>query len=120
MALPALPAIAGIKAGLAAVSPRTWKIIGAVVGVLLLCWFVWHKIDAFGDRRYEAGIKAEREAWQEADRKLQEKAAKARTEADRSAAIREARHAEAVEEERKKIDEAVAQGTSPLDVLFGG
>lgn len=113
MPLPALSAIPAL------LSPRAWKILGLVILIGLVCWLFWKALDNYGDARYDDGVAAERAAWEEADRQLQIKVAKAQTEATASAIKREERHAVAVAEEREKINEAVAEGRSPLDVLFG-
>lgn len=97
--------------------PRwVWFAIGA--GLLILAFYFL--LDAYGDSRYREGKSDEAAAWKAAEAELLKKAANARTEADRNAAVREVQHAAKVEEEREKIDEAVRNGTSPLDVLFGG
>jgi hypothetical protein len=104
---------------LKSISFRTWAIIGGVLLVILIAWRVYAAVISYGDTRENDGVLKERAAWEEADRQLQIKAAKAKTEADASAAKREARHAQEVAEERKEINEAYAEGRSPFDVLFG-
>ncbi len=113
MPLPAIGAVTGL------LSPRAWKWVGILVLIALVIFLFWRALDNYGDARYDDGVQAERAAWEEADRQLQIKVAKAQTEATASAIKREERYAAAVAEEREKIDEAVAEGRSPFDVLFG-
>lgn len=89
--------------------------LGGLVLALALATALWLvRRDGFRD-----GRAAERAVWEEAERKLLKKVGEAEAKADKKAAAREAEHAAAVAEERKKIDEAVAKGDSPFDVLFG-
>lgn len=101
-ALPALPRWA-------------WFIIG---GALLILAF-YLALDAYGDSRYEAGEKAADAKWEEAERRLLKQAAQAGSEADKKAAARAVEFAAKVEEEKARLDQAAAEGSSPLDVLFG-
>lgn len=101
---------------LAAMPRWAWWAIG---GVLLILAF-YLALDAYGDRRFSEGKAAEAAAWKKAEAELLKKAANAQSKADKNAAAREAEHAAVVADERKRIDEAVAEGSSPLDVLFGG
>lgn len=100
-------------------SPKVWKFLGVIALIALVLFLFWRALDNYGDARYDDGIAAERAAWEEADRKLQIEVAKAQTESTAGAVKREERHAAAVAKEREKIDEAVAEGRSPFDVLFG-
>ncbi len=108
-----------VKAFLSGVSGRTWAIIVGIGLVALLAFMIYRGFVNYGDARENDGVLKERAAWEEADRKLQIKVAKAQTEATLNAAIREERHAAGVAHEREKIDEAVSEGRSPFDVLFG-
>ena len=97
--------------------PRwAWYAIGAVV--IALAFYVM--LDRYGDSRFREGKAAADAAWIAAHNKLIEDAANARGEADANAAAREAEFAVKVEDEKEKIDEAIKEGSSPLDVLFGG
>lgn len=92
----------------------------AYVGVpLLILAALWWALDSYGDRRYAAGHADADKEWQEASDRLIEKAQKAETKADTAAAERAADFAARQEDEKEKIHEAVAEGSSPLDVLFG-
>ncbi len=97
--------------------PR-WAWIGLGAVALLLMFYL--ALDSYGDRRFGEGRQAEAKAWKDAEAKLLKKAAEAGTRADKVATARVAEHAAVVQEERKKVNEAVAEGSSPLDVLFGG
>ena len=48
-----------------------------------------------------------------------QEAGEARTKADKQAAVAAVEYATKVEDEKEKIDAAIADGSSPLDVLFG-
>lgn len=95
--------------------PRwAWVALGAIL--LVLAFYLM--LDAYGDSRYREGKKDADKAWQDASNKLIQKSQDAGTKADRAAAARQADFAAKVEDEKEKIDAAVAQGSSPLDVLF--
>lgn len=97
--------------------PRwAWFAIGGLF--LLLAFYL--ALDAYGDSRFDAG-KAQADAeWKAAEAALLEKAANARTEADKRAAANAAEYAAKVQDEKEKIDAAISEGSSPFDVLFGG
>lgn len=101
-------------------SPLAAKLIAYVGLPLLVALFLWWRIDAFGDRRYDAGVSATDAKWVEAGNRLQAEAANSATRADDLAANRLQQHEAQVEAERRDIDNAVRDGSSPLDVLFGG
>lgn len=96
--------------------PRwAWFALGAVV----LVFAFYAILDRYGDSKYREGkAKADAE-WQAASDRLIEKSLKAGTEADRKAAARGADFAAKVDDERKRIDQAVKDGGSPFDVIFG-
>lgn len=100
---------------LRALDPRAWLAAGCSVLLLLLVWAVL----AWGQSRYDAGVQDADAKWEEAAERLQDKALESASEADRNEAERQGDHMAQVAEEREKIDEAVAAGDSPLDVLFG-
>lgn len=98
-----------------ALMPRwAWFAIGAVL--LVLAFYI--ALDRYGDARYEAGEKAADAKWEEAERRLLKQAAQAGTEADKKAAARAVEFAAKVDEEKARLDQAAAEGSSPLDVLF--
>src|SRR5689334_7244540 len=96
--------------------PRwAWIALGGLA--LLLAFYL--ALDSYGDKRFAAG-KAQADAeWKAASDKLIQKAQDAGTKADKAAAIRMADQAARVEDEKEKIDAALDEGSSPLDVLFG-
>ena len=94
-------------------SPRGWAYVGVALAVVVgLLWF--------GHARYQDGVRDADERWEAASARLVEQAAKSGTQADRREALRLENNAADVKAEKEKIDEAVAAGASPLDVLFGG
>lgn len=109
-----LPALA-VPAFLSAVPKWLWFALGAVL--LLVAFYI--ALDAYGDARYDKGKADADAAWIEASNKLIAKSQAAGTKADKAAAARQADFAAKQEDEKEKIDEAVAEGSSPLDVLFG-
>lgn len=109
--------IPGIALGAAVKSVPKWAWIA--LGAVLLIVAFYMLLDAYGDARFDAGkAKADAE-WQAAQDKLIAEAAKAGTEADRAAAGRAADYAAKVADEKERIDKAVEEGSSPIDVLFG-
>lgn len=100
-------------------SERVAKLVAYVALPLLLLAAFYMLLDFYGDSRFREGKAAEKAAWEEAERKLLKKAGEAATKADKQAAARAAEHAATVADERKKIDAAVKEGSSPLDALFG-
>lgn len=84
-------------------------VIALLVGALL-----WLRHDAYQD-----GEAANEAKWIAAGETFEQAAEEAQTAADAASAARAAREFERVREEKEKIDAATAQGTSPLDVLFG-
>jgi hypothetical protein len=98
---------------------KLWARLIAYVGIpLLVLGLVWLWLNAYGDRRYDEGIAAERSAWVEASEKLKQQAAASATKADDAAAERLAEHAVEAAVEQEKVNEAIAAGSSPIDVLF--
>jgi hypothetical protein len=92
---------------------KTWLLIGAALAVVgAVLWF--------GHVRYQDGVADADARWAAAGERLAKQAEKAGTVADKREAERIEDHAAAVAAEKERIDEAVAAGDSPLDVLFGG
>lgn len=97
--------------------PRwAWGLIGGIVAVLLLWW----ALDSYGDRRYNAGVTDTDAKWQEAADKLKEEAAASATRADDKAVERLEQFEQQAEDDRKAVQDAIEEGSSPLDALFGG
>lgn len=99
-----------------ALTPRAWKALGLIAVVALLIFGVL----AWGNSRYDAGVADTDAKWKKASEDLARAAAKSGDAADAREAQRIRNHASRVADEKEKIDEAVATGASPLDVLFGG
>lgn len=95
---------------------RYW--IGMGLGVILFLGGLWLALDAYGDHRYAQGREDNERAWRAAEAKLREQERKAMAGANGAAAVREADHATAKASEKGKIDDAIREGSSPLDVLF--
>jgi hypothetical protein len=95
-----------------------WVLGGIGAALLLLLFWLW--LDSYGDRRYTEGVSATDAKWEEASQRMRDEAANSATRADDAAANRLATHLNQVAEERNQIDAAAQNGSSPLDVLFGG
>lgn len=110
----------GMALGLATkvVGPRFAKPLLILLAVALLIGAFYVMLDKYGDSRYDAGKRDENAAWKAAQDKLLAQAAQATTKADKVALAVTLEHAAKVEEEKEKVDEAIANGGSPLDVLF--
>lgn len=107
--------LAGLRLMAGGIPRWAWIGLGAVV---LIAAF-YFALDAYGDSRYREGKANEKAAWEQAEAEFLKKAGEAEKKADKQAAAREADHIAAVAEERKKIDQAERDGSSPFDVLFG-
>lgn len=90
------------------------------LGLLIVGFLLWRMIDNYGDKRFDAGVQLERSKWEAAEAKMLEEAAASATKADDRAAERLVQHKEQIDEDRQAVDQAVRDGTSPLDALFGG
>lgn len=99
--------------------PRLYAMIGGAVGAVLIVVGIWLAITSYGDRRYRAGVDATDRKWEEASQRLKDEAARSATKADDRAAQRLDEFEEQVQEEQEAIDEAIENGSSPFDVLFG-
>lgn len=114
--------MSGIGIGLAGLSQAQkltrigLALLLVVVFVLLIAWM----ISKYGDGREQDGVDKERAAWVEAGEKLKEEAAKSATKADDKAVARLEDYKEQIDEDRKAVEAAVENGTSPLDSLFSG
>lgn len=85
-------------------------LIAVLVGAI---W--WLRADAYSDG--EAATDAK---WVAAGERLERQAAEAAGKADAASVQRVEQNNERVAQEKEKLDEAEAAGSSPLDVLFGG
>lgn len=99
--------------------PLWAKIVGPLVALALIV----AGLNAWGRAKYRAGEKAGIEAtdakWQRASEKLKQDAARSATKADDAAANRLAERVEQVTADEAAVAEAVKEGRSPLDALFG-
>lgn len=84
-----------------------------VLAALVALTLLW------GNARYDAGVSATDKKWAEASATLARKIASSGEAADVREADRIESYVADVAEERKSIDEAVADGRSPFDVMFG-
>lgn len=100
--------------------PFWFKIVGPLMAIGLLVAGVL----AWGHSKYRAGHKdgvAEVDAeWRAANEKLKAQAANSATKADDRAAERLDEQRQQAAEDRKAVEDATANGSSPLDALFGG
>lgn len=99
---------------------RVAQVIAYVAVPLLVLALLYWALDSYGDRRYRDGVETTDAKWEEAGRRLKAQAARSATKADDAAAVRLDRFEAQVAKEQEKLDEAERNGTSPLDVLFGG
>lgn len=90
---------------------KTWLMIGGALA--LVAAVLW-----YGNSRYQAGVSDTDAKWEAAAAKLAEQATQSADAATRREAPRIAAHAAQVAAEKEKIDEAIAEGRSPLDALF--
>ncbi len=85
--------------------------IGGVIA--LVAAILW-----WGNSRYQAGVTDTDAKWRAASARLAEQAGRSADAATRREAPRIAAHAAQVAAEKEKIDDAIAEGRSPLDALF--
>jgi hypothetical protein len=105
-----------MKLGLA---EKTAKLVAYIAIPLLILGAFYLALDAYGDARYGKGKSDTDAAWKAASDKTVAKAATEGRKADQMAGARAIEYAAKVEEEKEKIDAAIEDGSSPLDVLFG-
>lgn len=114
--------MAGIGVGFAALN-LTQKLtrVGIIFGIILAIGglFYWW-LDSYGDRRYDEGVQATDQKWEEARERLKKQAEASATRADDLALNRLNDHVNDVAAEQEALDEAERTGSSPIDVLFGG
>lgn len=94
-----------------------------IVGPIVLLVAIVGGVKAWGHSKYTAGkqdgIEETDAKWKAASEKLKAEAAASATRADDAAAVRLDEYVKQSEEDQEKLDEAVKNGTSPLDALFG-
>lgn len=81
--------------------------------VLVLCALWWLRADAYSD-----GERASDAKWELAAKKAEKAAVRAAADASEKTVVRQADFAAQVKTEKEKIDVAVAEGSSPFDVMF--
>lgn len=97
--------------------PRwAWFLIGGA----LLALGLYLAITAYGNSRYREGVSDTDAKWAEASAKLKADAAKSATRADDAAVKRLEEHVAQASEDAAAVEKAKAEGSSPLDALFGG
>ena len=97
------------------VGKRLAGVLVYAAGVLLIVvavLFLWHLA-------YKQGVDATDAKWKLASARLQAQAVQAGVKADAPAIVRVQQHDAKVAQEKERIDEAEAAGSSPFDVLFG-
>jgi hypothetical protein len=90
------------------------------LGALMALVALYLLIDAYGDARYKAGVSDTDLAWKAAGEKLEAQAKASAKDADAASVKRVEAFNEQVAREKEELDDAIASGDSPLDVLFGG
>jgi hypothetical protein len=101
--------------GLGARAAKLVAYVGLPMLVLIAFYFV---LSAYGNARYREGVAAENASWRLAQDALLKRAAESAGKASSEDLARQAEFAAKVEDEKEKLDAAVADGSSPFDVLF--
>jgi len=99
-------------------SQRTAKTALFIIVPILILVLFYLSLDAYGDSRFREGRATGEAAWKAANDRLLKQAAQSADEADRVALAKAIDQAIKVEEEKERIDDAIANGSSPFDVLF--
>lgn len=97
---------------------RMWAWTVAIGAPILLLVGTGLAIDAWGDSRFRAGEKLERGKWEAASNKLLAESANASTQAEKNAAAAALDFAARQQIERDRINDALENGSSPVDALF--
>lgn len=113
--------MSGLGLGLAGLSmaQKATRIGIMVLVVVVFGGLIWWMIRDYGNSREQEGVDKERAAWVTAGERLKEDAAQSATKADDKAVARLEEYKEQADADRKVVDQAVENGTSPLDALFG-
>ncbi len=91
-------------------------ILGVLVALALLAWL----LISYGNSRHADGRAEEKAVWVQAEADYQARLAEASTKADKAEVGRVHAHEVNVAKEREEINEAISEGRSPLDGMFGG
>jgi hypothetical protein len=95
------------------------KLIAYIGLPLLALGLAWLSLHLYGQHMYNRGKTTERAAWVAASERLKAQAAASASKADDASAARVTTHLAAQAKEQEKVHEAMATGSSPIDVLFG-
>lgn len=95
-----------------------YKTIGIAVGAVLAALAIYFAIHAYGKARYDAGVSDTDAQWHAAAEKLAKASHVAAGAAEDKAERRAEVYAIRLEEEKEEIEDALAQGADPVDVLF--
>ena len=96
--------------------PR-WAI--EVIAAALLIVGAWLALHFYGNHRYNEGVSAEDAKWASAAQQLKSDAANAANSADANAAANFANYVQQHSKDQEAVNAAEANGSSPLDALFG-
>lgn len=100
-------------------SDKVAKWIVTLLAIVLIFGGFWLALHLYGNHRYDEGVSAEDAKWQTAVQKLKDDAAASATKADDNAANRAANFIEEHKQDQEAVNAAKANGSSPLDALFG-
>lgn len=112
----------GIGTGFAAlgIGKKIGIAVGALIALALIVLLIIRAVDAHDRRMVQQGRDQVDAEWAKANDQLKQQAAQSATRADDKAAAKiEESRAEAAED-RKAVEDAQANGDSPLSALFGG
>ncbi len=101
-------------------SEKVAKLVTWFVGIGLVVLAFVLALNAYGDARYDAGVSETDAKWEEAGRRLEKQATVSAGKADAASVVRVEEFNDRVAAEKDRLDEAEREGSSPLDVLFGG
>lgn len=99
-------------------TPLAKTVIGIVAALLLILAF-WLALHFYGTHRYDEGVTAERGKWEAAAAELKADAGNAASNADANAAKSTADQIVKQAHDQEAVNQAEAEGKSPLDALFG-
>lgn len=99
-------------------SALPWKWIGIGFAALALVATIFFSIRAYGNARYDAGVTDTDAKWKAAAEELKRLSESAAEGAEDAAEAREQAFAARSAEEQEKLNDAIAQGEDPFDVLF--
>src|SRR5690349_11397915 len=111
--------MSGIGVALATMNPATKRLLMIVGGIVLVVVLFYIALTAYGNARYKTDKQDADAAWIAASNKLVEKAKNSETKAGQAQAARAADFAAKQEAEKKQLEKAQENGSSPFDVLFG-